>query len=69
MADDILAGKWKQLRGKFKQKWGDFTDDELMQSDGNADQLAGMLQEKYGYTKERAQREIRDFLGDANRAM
>ena len=58
---DILAGKWKQLRGKVKEKWGRLTDDELDRIDGNADQLAGLLQERYGYAKEEAEREINDL--------
>lgn len=62
MNDDILKGQWKQLRGKIKQQWGELTDDELDQMEGNRDQLAGALQERYGYTKERVQREINDFL-------
>lgn len=67
MGDDILAGKFKQLRGRLKERWGDLTDDELMQSEGNADRLAGLLQERYGYTKERAKQELSEFLGEADR--
>ncbi len=69
MGDDILAGKFKQLRGRLKERWGDLTDDELMQSEGNADRLAGLLQEKYGYTKERAKQELSEFLGDVDRSL
>jgi len=69
MGDDILAGKFKQLRGRLKERWGDLTDDELMQSEGNADRLAGLLQEKYGYTKERAKQELSEFLGEVDRSL
>jgi uncharacterized protein YjbJ (UPF0337 family) len=69
MGDDILAGKFKQLRGRLKEKWGDLTDDELMQSEGNADRLAGLLQEKYGYSKERAKQELSEFLTDVDRSL
>ncbi len=69
MADDILAGKFRQLRGRLKERWGDLTDDELMQSEGNADRLAGLLQEKYGYTKERAKQELSEFLGEVDRSL
>ncbi len=69
MADDILAGKFKQLRGRLKERWGDLTDDELMQSEGNADRLAGLLQEKYGYTKERAKQELSEFLREVDRSL
>jgi len=66
MNSDIFRGKWLQLRGAIKSKWGDLTDDDLTQIDGNMDRMAGILQERYGYTRERAEREIEQFtrLGD-----
>lgn len=57
MNQDQLAGKWKQIKGSFKQKWGKFTDDEITQFNGNRDMIIGALQEKYGQTKENAQKE------------
>ena len=62
MGSDILSGSWKQLRGKVKETWGELTDDELDEIEGKRDQLLGKLQEKYGYTKARAEREINEFL-------
>lgn len=61
---DIIQGKWKQLKGATKVKWGELTDDELDQIDGNKDKLAGKLQEKYGWTKDEADREIDDYYRD-----
>lgn len=61
---DIIEGKWKQLKGATKVKWGELTDDELDQIDGNKDKLAGKLQEKYGWTKDEADREIDDYYRD-----
>lgn len=61
---DIIEGKWKQLKGATKVKWGALTDDELDQIDGNKDKLAGKLQEKYGWTKDEADREIDDYYRD-----
>lgn len=61
---DIIQGKWKQMKGSAKEKWGELTDDELDQIDGNKDKLAGKLQEKYGWTKERVDTEINDYLRD-----
>jgi uncharacterized protein YjbJ (UPF0337 family) len=57
MNQDQLAGKWKQIKGSFKQKWGKFTDDEITRFNGNRDMIIGALQEKYGQTKEQAQKE------------
>lgn len=61
---DIIEGKWKQLKGATKVKWGELTDDELDQIDGNKDKLAGKLQEKYGWTKDQVDREIDDYYRD-----
>ena len=64
MNSDILEGKWKQLRGNVKKAWGDLTDDELDQIAGRRERLAGKLQERYGWSRERAENEIDTFLDD-----
>ena len=58
MNKDIFEGQWKQLRGEAKTWWGILTDDDLDRADGKFDILAGIIQEKYGYTRERAANEI-----------
>ena len=58
MNKDILEGKWKQMRGNAKTWWGKLTDDDLDRVAGKYDVLAGLLQEKYGYTRQRADEEI-----------
>lgn len=62
MNKNILDGKWKQLRGVVREKWGALTDDELDQIAGNSERLAGLLQEKYGYSQMEAERQIDEFL-------
>ena len=62
MNRNILEGNWKQIRGTIREKWGELTDDELDQIAGKRDKLAGMLQERYGYTQVEAERQIDDFL-------
>ncbi len=59
MNDDVFEGKWKQIRGQAKVWWGKLTDDDLDKVNGKFDQFIGMLQEKYGYTREQAQEEYR----------
>lgn len=59
---DILKGNWKQLKGKLKSEFGELTDDELMQAEGDATALTGVLQEKYGLTKDEAEKRIDSFL-------
>jgi uncharacterized protein YjbJ (UPF0337 family) len=58
MDQDVLKGQWKQLQGNIKVWWGKLTDNDIDQIQGNRDKLIGMLQEKYGYTKEQANAEV-----------
>lgn len=62
---DIVEGKWKELRGRVQQQWGDLTESDLDQIAGRRTELEGLLQKRYGYTKERAHREVDEFLRDA----
>lgn len=58
MNKDIVEGKWKQMRGEAKVWWGKLTDDDLDRAAGKFEVLSGILQEKYGYTREAAANEI-----------
>ncbi len=58
MNKDILEGQWKQIRGEAKGWWGKLKDDDLDRAAGKLDVLSGLLQEKYGYTRQRAAWEI-----------
>ena len=60
---DQIAGKWKQATGEVKKQWGDLTDDELMEINGNRDILAGKIQERYGIAKDEANRQIDEWAG------
>jgi len=61
MNSDVIKGKWKQLSGTLREQWGKLTDDDLKAADGHAEYLVGKLQERYGWTRERAEREVREF--------
>ena len=61
MNEDKIKGQWKQLAGKLKTKWGKLTDYDLQVADGNAEYLAGKIQERYGIARDEAERQIRDF--------
>jgi uncharacterized protein YjbJ (UPF0337 family) len=56
-----VEGNWKQMKGRAKERWGRLTDDDLTAIAGRRDQLEGMIQERYGYARERARREIEDW--------
>ncbi len=62
MNADILKGKWKEIKGGVKQKWGKLTDDDLTQIEGHEDKLLGLLQKRYGYSKDQAEKEYNEFI-------
>jgi uncharacterized protein YjbJ (UPF0337 family) len=62
MNNDMFKGKWKQMRGQIQQKWGDLTDDDLNRIEGAQTEFEGLLQERYGYSKERARQEVNDLF-------
>jgi uncharacterized protein YjbJ (UPF0337 family) len=62
MNEDILKSQWQQIRGQIKIWWSVLTDDDLDKINGRRDRLIGLLQQKYGFTKEQATRELDDHL-------
>lgn len=59
---DQVQGKWKELSGNVKAKWGDLTDDEIAEVDGDRAALEGKIQSKFGKTKEEAKAEVNNFI-------
>lgn len=64
MNEDILQGKWKQVRGQVRTWWGKLTDNDVEQVAGKSEKLIGLLQEKYGYSRERAEEELKRRLSE-----
>ena len=64
---DIIEGKWGQLKGSVKEQWGKLTDDELTEIAGNRDKMAGKLQERYGWDRDRAHKEVTAFQRDLDK--
>ncbi|PYQ95298.1 MAG: CsbD family protein [Acidobacteria bacterium] len=62
MNADVLKGKWQQLKGEVKSQWGQLTDDDLNRIGGDAEKLVGRVQERYGYERDRAKREVDNFI-------
>jgi uncharacterized protein YjbJ (UPF0337 family) len=62
MDEDVLKGKWKEIKGGVKEKWGKLTDDDLTVVEGKKEKLLGLLQQKYGYAKDKAEQEYKDFI-------
>jgi uncharacterized protein YjbJ (UPF0337 family) len=63
---DILTGKWNQVRGKAKEWWGKLTDNDLERIHGQFDELVGVVQHRYGYTREQAEKEVDRFINELN---
>jgi uncharacterized protein YjbJ (UPF0337 family) len=58
---DQVEGKWKQMKGSVRTRWGKLTDDDLELIKGQKDQLVGKIQERYGIQKDEAQRQVEDW--------
>ena len=63
---DQVEGKWKQMKGIVRQKWGKLTDDDLDLIGGKQQELVGRLQERYGYSKEEAERNVDEWSRTIN---
>ena len=61
MNRDILQGKGKQLKGKAKEEWGRLSDDDLDRIEGSRDELVGVIQDRYGKSREEAEKEVDDW--------
>jgi uncharacterized protein YjbJ (UPF0337 family) len=62
---DQVEGNWKELKGKVQQKWGALTDDDLDRVAGKQTELSGILQKRYGKSREEADKMIDDWMGTA----
>mgnify|MGYP001827692103 CR=1 FL=1 len=60
--ENVLEGKWNQIKGQIKQQWGELTDDDIDRIRGNREEMIGVLQEKYGKSREEAEKELDEFL-------
>jgi uncharacterized protein YjbJ (UPF0337 family) len=61
MNSDQMKGKWKQMKGSVKERWGKLTDDDIDVIDGQHDQLIGKIQERYGIAKDAAQKQVDEW--------
>ena len=59
---DIIEGNWKRFSGLVKEQWGKLTDDDLDQLEGKTEQLVGKIQERYGYQRAEAERQVEKFF-------
>jgi uncharacterized protein YjbJ (UPF0337 family) len=59
-----VEGNWKEVKGKVKEKWGKLTDDDLTAISGKRDQLEGHLQQRYGFAKDLARRDVDTWFSE-----
>ena len=59
---DQIEGRWKDLKGRMQQKWGDLTNDELDEAKSDRERLEGLIQQKYGRSKEEARQEVDEWM-------
>jgi len=62
MNREQFEGKWKQLEGRARRRWGELTDDQIERVKGRRDELVGQVQEAYGKTQEAARKEVDDWI-------
>jgi len=62
MNEDILKGKWQEIKGRVKENWGRFTDHDLVEVEGKGEKLLGLLRKKYGYIRDKAEPEYQDSV-------
>jgi uncharacterized protein YjbJ (UPF0337 family) len=62
MNPDILKGRWHQMKGEIRKTWGKLTDNDVTEIEGHVEKMIGKLQERYGFKREEAEKEINQFL-------
>ncbi len=58
---DQIEGKWTEMKGEIRKKWAKLTDDDMEYIGGNKDKLVGRLQQRYGNSKEQAERDLDEW--------
>jgi len=61
MNKDQFKGSWRQIKGEVKKKWGQFTDNDLLEVEGDYDKFLGVVQKRYGDEKEEVRRWVEDW--------
>ena len=62
MNEDTLKGQWHQVKGRLKARWGRLTNDDFKRIEGHAEELVGVLQQRYGLAKEQAEKDSKEFF-------
>lgn len=63
MNEQMIKGKWKEIKGEIQKTWGKITGDEIEQTQGNMKSISGLIQQKYGMAKDEASQKLDDLVG------
>lgn len=61
----VLRGHWNEIQGRLLDRWGELTDNELKEFDGNAAQLVGMIQRKTGEAREEVENYLEEIVANS----
>lgn len=61
MNEDIVKGKWQEIKGVVQQKWGKLTDDDIAEIKGSRERLAGTIQKNYGIARDEVEKQLKDW--------
>jgi len=61
---DVVKGRWDQLKGEARKRWGKLTDDDWQVVAGDKDKFIGKLRERYGWSREEAERSAKEYFGN-----
>ncbi len=61
--EDIVKGKWKEIKGEVQKAWGNLTNDELDKTKGDVKSIAGLVQQRYGHNKEKFDKTFSEIVG------
>lgn len=64
MNQDIIQGKWHEIKGALRENWGRLTDDDLIEIDGSREKLSGKIQRYYGLAQDEVERQLRKWESD-----
>src|SRR3954454_5081938 len=62
-----FKGSWNEFKGELKKKWGQFTDDDLLEAEGDYDKFLGVVQKRYGEKKEEVSNWAHDWYSNRER--
>lgn len=61
MNEDIIKGKWTEIKGSVQKQWGKLTNDDITRINGDRTKLAGRIQQLYGVASDEAERQLKDW--------